>query len=242
MTFPDLSEHRYEYQHASSVTNSVTNLYSMHLLVQELKPDGRVLKNIYDSQRRHESVATVGADPEPRMRNATFAYTNNFNLNSPTNLLTGVTAIYDYTNQRWCFYQQPHPQNGGPVAGNGAVRLAAKRIQRAASNAASSRTDKRGRSRLIYDSYGNITNECHQRSAGLQDQCHRVTSATYNTNNLRCRKSPTSGEQSQPRVYSSNFFSASVCRQSLRAATAVNTNWIGCVNITRMLSCWGSVR
>ena len=70
---PTCRSTRYEYQHASSVTNSVTNLYSMHLLVQELQPDGRVLKNILRlATSRHESVGHRRGDLN-LVRNATFA-------------------------------------------------------------------------------------------------------------------------------------------------------------------------
>src|SRR6202030_3438938 len=98
VTLPDQSQINYVYQHLNQVTNSVTNLYSTHLMLQELKPEGRILQNTYDSLRRvTNQMSTDGADLN-LIRIATIAYTNNFSLSSPTNLLTGVTAIYDYTN------------------------------------------------------------------------------------------------------------------------------------------------
>lgn len=108
VTRPDASQFAYEYQHANFVTNSVTHVYSLHLITRENKPDGRVLVNEYDAQRRvTNQLATVGVDLVP-VRNATFVYANNFAFtNSVTNLVTGFTVVqdifnhtnrYDYTN------------------------------------------------------------------------------------------------------------------------------------------------
>ena len=44
VTLPDQMEIDYLYQHANYVTNGVTTAYSTHLIVEEDKPDGRVLK------------------------------------------------------------------------------------------------------------------------------------------------------------------------------------------------------
>ncbi len=104
VTLPDQMEIDYIYQHSNYVTNSVTNVYSTHLIVEEDKPDGRVLQNIYDSQRRvTNQLSTAGVDLNP-VRTATFSYTNNFSLSSPTNLLTGVTVISDYFNHTTTYY------------------------------------------------------------------------------------------------------------------------------------------
>ena len=104
VTLPDQMEIDYLYQHANYVTNGVTSVYSTHLIVEEDKPDGRVLQNIYDSQRRvTNQLSTAGINLTP-VRTATFAYTNNFSLSSPTNLLTGVTVISDYFNHATTYY------------------------------------------------------------------------------------------------------------------------------------------
>ena len=52
VTLPDASQINYVYQHINAVTNSVTNIYSTHLILQEIKPNGRILQNAYDSSRR----------------------------------------------------------------------------------------------------------------------------------------------------------------------------------------------
>ncbi len=99
VTLPDASERQFEYQHLNWTTNSVTYNYSTHLLTKELKPDGRVLQNEYDSLRRVTNQwATVGDDLR-LIRNATFRYTNNFTLTNLTALLTGTTTVLDYTNR-----------------------------------------------------------------------------------------------------------------------------------------------
>ncbi|HYG21466.1 MAG TPA: DUF6531 domain-containing protein [Verrucomicrobiae bacterium] len=112
VTLPDSAEIRYEYEHKTmTVTNGsvvTTNFYSTHLVLKEIKPDGRVLKNEYDAHRRVTNQwATVGPDLL-LVRNATFVYSNNFNFtNSFTNTISGFTVVkdvfnntnrYDYTN------------------------------------------------------------------------------------------------------------------------------------------------
>lgn len=104
VTLPDATEIGYEYEHKSqNVTNGsvvTTNLFSTHLITKEIKSDGRVLVNAFDSQRRvTNQLATVGPDLNP-VRNATFIYSNNFNLtNSFTNTITGYTLVIDVNNK-----------------------------------------------------------------------------------------------------------------------------------------------
>jgi YD repeat-containing protein len=108
VTFPDASEIQYQYEHLTQLVNGKQTPFSTHLVLQEVKPDGRVVKNEYDQHRRVTNQwATVGVDLT-LVRNATFIYSNNFNLtNSFTNTITGFTIIkdvnnntnrYDYTN------------------------------------------------------------------------------------------------------------------------------------------------
>jgi YD repeat-containing protein len=94
VTFPDESQINYVYQHTNSVTNSVTNFFSTHLITQEQKPDGRVLANTYDSLRRViTQAATVGSDLN-LVTNALFTYSNNF-TNLTNTIITGTTYIVD---------------------------------------------------------------------------------------------------------------------------------------------------
>jgi len=161
VTLPDVSQINYEYQHLNYVTNSVTNLYSTHLIVRELKPDGRILKNDYDSLRRvTNQYATVAADLS-LIRNGTFIYTNNYAANT-TNLISGTTDILDYTNRLTRYYYTNSllrkiidPLNHTNLQDwfeadttNGAYRRSLK-----------STTDKRGlQTFYLYDGSGNITN------------------------------------------------------------------------------------
>src|SRR5260221_14316744 len=93
----------YQYDHRTqSVTNgsTVTSApYSTHLITEEIKPDGRTLKNEYDQFRRVPNQwSTVGQDLT-LVRNASFVYSNNFNLtNSYTNTITGYTLVMDVFN------------------------------------------------------------------------------------------------------------------------------------------------
>ena len=189
VTLPDQMEIDYVYQHANYVTNGVTNIYSTHLIVEEDKPDGRVLQNIYDSQRRvTNQLSTAGVDLNP-VRTATFAYTNNFSLTSPTNLLTGVTAISDYFNHVTTYYYT-----------NSLVRLIVDPLNQTIvqnwyetntvggfQRSLQSVTDKRGlQTAYLYDSFGNLTNAVitgDLTGNGIPTQTATNT-ASYNANNL----------------------------------------------------------
>lgn len=94
VTRPDGSEIRYEYLHASHSVAGRTEVYSEHLITREEKPDGRLLINAYDDQRRvTNQCATVGADLTP-VRNATFLYANDFSLTNQRPI-SGTTTLLD---------------------------------------------------------------------------------------------------------------------------------------------------
>lgn len=94
---PDASEINYQYEHRVYSTNSTRQIFSTHLLVREEKPEGRLLLNDYDRERRViNQYATVGKDLR-LVRNASFVYSNSFKLtNSYTNFVTGYTLVMDY--------------------------------------------------------------------------------------------------------------------------------------------------
>ena len=104
MTLPDETTRSYVYQHSmQSVTNgaSITlQPYSTHLILKELKPDGRALVNVYDGQRRvTNQLSTAGQDLNP-IRTASFVYANNFNItNPPSAPVSGYTLVMDGNNQ-----------------------------------------------------------------------------------------------------------------------------------------------
>ena len=97
---PDGAETHYQYEHGSlTVTNQTgvrTLPYSTHLLVREVKPEGRLLVNKYDPARRVVAqLATVGPDLEP-VTNAVFVYENDFAWDTVlTRPVSGHTVVRD---------------------------------------------------------------------------------------------------------------------------------------------------
>jgi RHS repeat-associated protein len=239
VTLPDQMEIDYLYQHANEVTNGVTNVYSTHLIVKEDKPDGRVLQNIYDSQRRvTNQLSTAGASLTP-IRTATFAYTNNFSLNSPTNLLTGATVISDYFNHATTYYytnslvrrivyplNQTIVQNWYETNSVGGFQRSLKLV-----------TDTRGlQTAYLYDSFGNLTNAIVTGDItgdGITSQT-ATNSASYNTNNLPVQITDAVGN-SQVLVYDPtfNFLPQQIIRYS--GATPVTTNFMVYANATNVV-------
>ena len=177
VTLPDASEIDYQYSHGyQSVTNSykvngnnhtliTQQPYSLHLLSTETDPDGRILQNIFDSQRRViVQESTVAADGG-LATNATFTYSNNFVLtNAVTNTISGYTLLadafnnvtrYDYTNNRITLITDPLNQtieqdwyDENPTLPGAYPRSLWKT------------KDKRGLwTTNKYDSFGNITNQ-----------------------------------------------------------------------------------
>jgi RHS repeat-associated protein len=190
VTLPDASEINYEYQVLNWSTNGVTNPYSTHLLTREEKPDGRVLRNEFDSQRRVTNQwATVGPDLR-LVRNATFRYTNDFNLVNLTSTISGTTTILDYTNNPTTYFYT-----------NGLIRrirdpLGAEIVQEwyeanetnapAYPRSLESVTDKRGLlTSYYYDSRGNATNVTVKGDLlGDGGTNTAVTITVFNSNNI----------------------------------------------------------
>lgn len=204
VTRPDGSAINYEYQIASWSTNSITNFYSTHLITKELKPDGRVLQNAYDDQRRVTNQwATVGPDLR-LVRNATFLFTNNFSLTNLTGTISGTTTILDYTNNPTTYFYT-----------NGLIRrirdpLGAELVQdwyeafetNAPAYPRSLKTvrDKRGLvTDYLYDTRGNATNTTVKGDLIGDGNTNTVavSIAVYNTNNLPTLTVDTSGTTNQ---------------------------------------------
>jgi len=197
---PDTSELEYEYQLATWTTNSVTNVYSTHLLTFEVKPDGRLLKNEYDDQRRVVTQwATVGSDLE-LVRNATFRYTNNFVLTNLTATLTGTTTVLDWTNNvyTYAYTNGLMRKVADPLGGKITQTWYEENETNAPAYPRSLKTvtDKRGLvTTFLYDSRGNITNTTLRgdlRGDG-DTNATAVISAVYTNNNLKVKSVDASG-------------------------------------------------
>lgn len=163
VTRPDATEIRYEYKHETAVVAGKNEIISQHLLERELKPEGRILKNVYDADRRvTEQWATVGSDMVP-VKNAAFAYTHTSAEGDP---LTGNTVItfwqdaattattrYDYSGGMITKITDPLAQEENQVwylpgdSSPGAYPRSLKQV-----------TDKRGLVTVFkYDSRGNLS-------------------------------------------------------------------------------------
>jgi RHS repeat-associated protein len=246
VTLPDESQISYVYQHKNqSVTNGsvVAQIpYSTHLIVQELKPDGRELDNAYDGQRRvTNQLATVGQDLN-LVRSASFVYNNNFVLtNSFTNTITGSTIVtdvngnpsrYDYsgsmitniTDQLGQTIQQVWYTDNATAPGYPRSLWKVR--------------DKRGLWTIFqYDSAGNVTNRTVigdlAGTGNTNDQA--VTTTIYNTNNLPLQITDPATNIMQF-VYDPtyNFLPQQIIRIS--SGTAVSTDFMFYGNVTNIFA------
>ncbi len=96
VTLPDGAIHSYEYEQETSSIGGESVLTSKHLLIQESKPDGRILVNVYDAQRRVvEQKAVVDSSTPLPVTNATFTYGAGNTQNPTTKTWTGTTTVAD---------------------------------------------------------------------------------------------------------------------------------------------------
>ena len=246
VTLPDNTTRSYQYLHGlQNVTNSgvVSQVpYSMHLIVEEDKPEGRRLLNAYDSQRRvTNQLSTAGIDFTP-IRTATFVYSNNFVFtNSCTTPISGYTLIldgngntnrYDYTNslitkitdplgqtiqQTWCANNATAPGYPRSLA---------------------SITDKRGLvTQYQYDSNGNISSTIvtgDLTGDGITTQTATNT-ATYTTNCLPLTMTDAIGNSIQT-IYDPvfNFLPQQLIHYA--GSTPVSTDYIIYSNATTVVT------
>lgn len=245
VTLPDNSTRSYQYLHS---TQSVTNAsvvsqvpYSTHLLVEEDKPDGRSIINVYDSQRRvTNQLSTAGLDLTP-VRTATFVYSNNFILtNSWTNTITGYTLVIDGNNHsnRYDYANNLITKITDPLG------LTTQQIWFTNNSSApgyyprsvAQRVDKRGLiSQYQYDPNGNVTNVIvtgDLTGDGIATQT-ATNSAIYNTNNLPLQMTDPAGN-STAYVYDTAF--SFLPQQVIRFAGAspVSTNFLIYGNATNV--------
>jgi YD repeat-containing protein len=203
VTLPDASEINYQYGHGyQPVTNNYTangqnytsiteQVYSFHLLTTKTDPDGRILENTYDSQRRVVAqAATAGVDGS-LVTNATFVYLNNFVLtNAVTNTISGSTrladvfgnvTVYNYTNSRITLITDPLQQTIEQDWYDENPELPGyypRSLWRT--------KDKRGLwTSFQYDAFGNVTNTITTGNLTGQGATQTATNITfYNSNNL----------------------------------------------------------
>ena len=186
----DQSEETYEYQHIQYTNNGTVYVDSTHLLINDFKPDGRVVQNLYDNQRRVSvQLATIGPDLNV-YTNAVFTYANNFALtNAWTNHISGYTTIkdvngntirYDYTNS---LVTTNTDQLGQQVI---QIWYADNATSPGYPRSLYQTRDKRGLwTQFQYDSNGNATNVFSWGDlTGDGTTQYATNSASYNSNNL----------------------------------------------------------
>ena len=241
VTLPDETTRSYVYQHASQAVTNGSAYYSTHLITEEDKPDGRVLQNFYDSQRRvTNQLSTAGVDLTP-VRVASFIFSNNYALtNSFTNAITGYTLIvdgngntnrYDYTNSLITKITDPLNQTVQQTwyADNATAPGYPRSV--------ATRTDKRGLvTQYQYDSNGNVTNTVvtgDLTGDGITTQTATNT-AVYNANNLPTQMTDAAGN-SVVTVYDPvfNFLPQQTIRYA--GATPVSTNYTVYGNATNVV-------
>src|SRR3984957_19250070 len=184
VTRPDGSQVQYSYQQVQTTTN----VYSTHLIVLEVKPDGHSLGNVYDSTNRVVAqMATVGQDLN-LYTNGLFNYSNNYTVNA-TNGISGHTFItdirgnvtrYDYTNSMITTNTDPLGQQ--IVQQWNWTNSSAGGYQRSLMSA----RDKRGlTSTYLYDTNGNaLTNILSGADLTGDGQTSATNTFGYNTRNL----------------------------------------------------------
>jgi len=241
VTLPDNTIRSYQYQHGTQAITGGSATYSTHLIIEEDKPDGRELINVYDSRRRvTNQLSTAGSDLNP-IRTATFIYTNNFVLtNSYTNTISGSTFVidgnnhtnrFDYTNNLITKITDPLgqtiQQTWYPNVTNapGYPRSLSQMV------------DKRGMTNLFqYDGNGNVTNKItigDLTGDGIPTQTATNT-AIYNTNSLPTQLTDPAGN-SVMIVYDPVF--TFLPQQTIRLAgvTPVSTNYTIYGNATNVV-------
>jgi RHS repeat-associated protein len=252
VTLPDDNTIQFEYDHRTlMVTNgaAITRaMYSTHLITREIKPDGRVLLNQYDDQRRVTNQwATVGPDLR-LVSNARFAFTNNFSqTNSPTNGITGSTTIYDVNNSptvyRYASGQITNIVDAANIANSQIWWQASETNQPGCYPRSLKRMiDRRGLiTDFLYDNNGNVTNTTVRgdlTGAGNTNEM-AVTSTTYNTNSLPLESIDPVGNKTRT-VYDAVFQWQPAQVTRLAGATPVSSNVFVWYSVTNSLAGGGT--
>lgn len=220
VTLPDASQIRYEYQHypfsytttnggGVITTNTITD--SRHLLVRETKPDGRVLVNEYDSERRVvKQWATAGQDLR-LIQNATFVYSNNFYLtNGFSNSINGFTLVIDVfgNTNRYEYTAGLLTKITDPLT-NSVIQewYWTNDVPGSYTRALKSRTDNRGLTNtFLYDTNGNIvTNLVSGLDLTGDGQTEATLTFTYTNVNLLASQTDALGATVRYRYADTNY-------------------------------------
>ncbi len=241
VTLPDGTKMGYEYQHLNYVNGALVDIYSSHLLIREDKPEGRLLQNDYDDERRViNQYSTVGMDLR-LVRNASFVYSNNFVLtNSITNSINGSTTIKDYVGNLYVYrYTNGFVTNTiDPLLQTTEQYLYATNATAPGFPAALWKTkDKRGLwTEYQYDTSGNVTNTTvtGDLTGDGNPAQQAVIRATYNTNNLPLVVTDPIGN-SITYIYDTNFLF--LPQQIIKSVggVPVSTNLTTYANITNVV-------
>ncbi len=189
VTLPDASQCQYQYQHYTFATNGTTYTDSYHLMTQEIKPNGRVVANNYDSLRRvTNQMSTVGTNLV-MVTNAWFYYSNNItNQASLTNqFVEGYTRVEDVShNPTTVYYANNLITNTVDALGYSSVQIWQPDTETNYPRSLKFTVDKRGlTNQFYYDNFGNVTQTVviGNITADANNQ-PATNSATFTTNNL----------------------------------------------------------
>jgi RHS repeat-associated protein len=219
-----------------------TNLDSTHLLIREIKPDGRLLVNEYDDQGRVVSqAATVGPDLVP-ITNAWFTYSNNFSLDTQhTNLVSGNTWVKDVFGN-----VTRHEYTNGLITRvvdpltNAIVQEWYFSTNEAGSYPRSlkSRTDHRGlTNRLYYDAQGNVVTNIVSGADLTGDGATNAISTFVFTNSLLVASTDALGRTTRYRYEDTNYTRLPTAVESYAPGGAgIRTNRMIYTNATEVRS------
>ena len=189
VTLPDASTIGYQYSHKPNTSG--TGYYSEHLIIEEDKPQGRVLTNAYVSgtdRRVLLQKSTIGQNFN-LITSGSFSYTNTIGTD---NTRTGTTVIYTGTDG---LHKTKYDYSGGLITTitdalnqqiNQTWYLPGDNFTGAYPRSLKSRTDKRGlRTDYQYDPRGNLSLKTLTGDLyGNGNSDVAITSSTYNALNL----------------------------------------------------------
>jgi len=187
VTLPDASQCQYQYHHYTFTTNSTTYTDSDHLMIQEIKPNGRIVANNYDSLRRvTNQMSTVGTNLV-LTTNAYFYYTNN--VTSLTNqFATGVTRVEDFFHNPTLYYYTNNTlTNTVDPLGNSTIQVWFPDNATNYPRSLQYTINKRGlTNQYFYDTNGNVTQMVVMGNLTGEGAFNQgaTNTYTYTTNNL----------------------------------------------------------